>query len=77
MVFTGFKVVNEGCCGAGDSYKGVIPCSSIVRLCPNRFEYLFWDPYHPTDKANVVLSTKFFSGTAYTWPMNIEQLLMS
>ncbi|XP_024394951.1 GDSL esterase/lipase At4g16230 isoform X2 [Physcomitrium patens] len=73
----GFKVVDEGCCGAGGTYKGVIPCSSLFKLCPNRFDHLFWDPYHPTDKANVALSAKFWSGTGYTWPVNVQQLLMS
>lgn len=76
-ILTGFKVVDEGCCGAGGTYKGVIPCSSLFKLCPNRFDHLFWDPYHPTDKANVALSAKFWSGTGYTWPVNVQQLLMS
>jgi len=72
----GFKVVDQGCCGAGGTYKGLIPCNIILTPCTNRFDYLFWDPYHPTDKANVALSLKFWEGTEYTYPMNIKQLTM-
>jgi phospholipase/lecithinase/hemolysin len=73
----GFKVADVGCCGAGGTYKGLIPCLPNMQICPNRFEYLFWDPYHPTEKANVYLSQNFFDGVGYSYPMNIKQLLLS
>ncbi|XP_024368984.1 GDSL esterase/lipase At4g16230 isoform X1 [Physcomitrium patens] len=73
----GFTVANVGCCGAGGNYKGVVPCLPNFNICPNRFDYLFWDPYHPTDKANVIIADRFWSSTEYSYPMNIQQLLMS
>ncbi|KAG0586229.1 hypothetical protein KC19_2G074000 [Ceratodon purpureus] len=69
------KVVNMGCCGALGRFKGVIPCVQILSPCTDRFEYLFWDPYHPTDKANVWLSNKFWQGAEYTYPMTVQQLV--
>lgn len=74
---TGFTVANVGCCGVGGNYKGVVPCLPNFNICPNRFDYLFWDPYHPTDKANVIIADRFWSSTEYSYPMNIQQLLMS
>jgi hypothetical protein len=44
-------------------------------MCDDRADYVFWDPYHPSDKANVVLATTFYYGDAnYVRPMNIGQL---
>lgn len=72
----GLSVVDKGCCGAIGSYKGVVPCVQILQPCSNRFDYLFWDPYHPTDKANMVIAHEFWEGNAWTYPMNIKQLSM-
>nr|XP_024395505.1 GDSL esterase/lipase At1g71250-like [Physcomitrium patens] len=70
----GFEVVNSGCCGAGP-YDGLIPCLPIVKPCPDRSAYLFWDPFHPTDKANSYIGTAFFSGGPDAFePVNVMQL---
>ncbi|KAJ7559268.1 hypothetical protein O6H91_04G076700 [Diphasiastrum complanatum] len=73
----GFKVVNRGCCGAG-RFNGQVPCIPIpsVTYCSDRNDYLFWDPYHPTDAFNVMLAQKFFSGGQDDVnPINLQQLL--
>lgn len=72
----GFSVVNVGCCGGGPVYKGLIPCFPNFKICPNRFDYFFWDPYHPTEKANVELSHRFWEGQGYTYPMTIKELIL-
>lgn len=59
--FLGFTEVNKGCCGGGP-YNGLIPCLPTVRTCPDRAAYLFWDPFHPIDKANGLLAREFFHG---------------
>ncbi|KAG0566090.1 hypothetical protein M758_7G036300 [Ceratodon purpureus] len=70
----GFSFVNKGCCGLGP-YNGAIPCLPIVKPCPDRSAYFFWDPYHPTDKGNFILASKFFSGGLDAIePMNVQQL---
>jgi len=70
----GFTVSNQGCCGSGP-YNGAIPCIPLVNLCPDRALYLFWDPFHPTDKGNGLLANSFFTGgTDVIEPVNVQQL---
>ncbi|KAL2652746.1 hypothetical protein R1flu_020874 [Riccia fluitans] len=71
----GLTVVNEGCCGIG-RYKGAVACVSGFQPCANREEYLFWDPFHPTDAVNEQLGNAFYSGgSSAIIPMNIKQLI--
>ncbi|MQL90586.1 hypothetical protein Taro_023192, partial [Colocasia esculenta] len=42
------------CCGEGRS-KSKLACLPLLPLhCRNRSEYVFWDPYHPTDAFNAI-----------------------
>eukprot|EP00249_Psilotum_nudum_P037063 c938_g1_i1 orf=296-1387(+) len=50
----GFQFGDKGCCGLG-KYNGQVPCLRYVTPCPNRDLYVFWDPFHPTQKANTLL----------------------
>ncbi|KAK1432595.1 hypothetical protein QVD17_09492 [Tagetes erecta] len=43
----GFKEVISACCG-----NGTTDCKVGVNLCSNRDDYLFWDKFHPTDRAS-------------------------
>ncbi|KAL2610115.1 hypothetical protein R1flu_028688 [Riccia fluitans] len=71
----GFVTGNTACCGDG-RFNGNIPCSIISALCKNREEYLFWDPFHPTDRANVLFSKRLLYGpTSDIRPINVDQLL--
>ena len=72
----GFTVKDTGCCGRGGPYKGLVPCVPNSTFCANRFDYVFWDPYHPTEKTNVILAGRFF-GDGYSYPVNLKQLLSS
>lgn len=73
-IFTGFSVIDRGCCGLGKN-KGEVTCLPFQTPCPNRDEYLFWDAYHPTSAVNLLLGSMAFSrGPNYSYPMNIEQL---
>lgn len=56
---TGFKVSNTSCCNVDTSIGGL--CLPNSKLCKNRNEYVFWDAFHPSDAANVILADKFFS----------------
>lgn len=73
--FSGFNVVNEGCCGGGE-YNGQLPCLPVVdQLCSNRDEYVFWDAFHPTQAVNEVLGFRSFGGPiSDISPMNVQQL---
>lgn len=50
----GFKEVTEGCCGST-----VLNAAIFIQYhpaCPNAYDYIFWDSFHPTEKAyNIVV----------------------
>ncbi|XP_002963881.2 GDSL esterase/lipase At1g71250 [Selaginella moellendorffii] len=74
----GFDYGNRGCCGAGP-FNGQVPClpGGLVKYCPDRTKYVFWDPYHPTDAANVVLGKRLFDGGLDdASPINVRQLCL-
>ncbi|KAF2306955.1 hypothetical protein GH714_022735 [Hevea brasiliensis] len=57
-------------------YNGLGLCTAASNLCPNRGEYAFWDPFHPSEKANRLLVEAMFSGsTNYMVPMNLRTIM--
>lgn len=73
----GFEVVDKGCCGVGKN-NGQITCLPLQTPCDNRQKYLFWDAFHPTEVANILLAKKAYSSKSksYAYPINIQQLAM-
>lgn len=55
----GFKVSNTSCCKVDAKLGGL--CLPNSKLCDNRGDYVFWDAFHPSDAANVVLAQGFFN----------------
>lgn len=55
----GFKVSNTSCCKVDPKLGGL--CLPNSKLCDNRGDYVFWDAFHPSDAANVVLAQGFFN----------------
>ncbi|KAL6620541.1 hypothetical protein ACP70R_035680 [Stipagrostis hirtigluma subsp. patula] len=55
----GLKVTNRGCCGVGRN-NGQVTCLPFQTPCRNRQEYLFWDAFHPTEAANILLSQRIY-----------------
>ncbi|RLM56277.1 GDSL esterase/lipase EXL3-like [Panicum miliaceum] len=50
----GFKDVKEGCCGSTVLNAAVF--IAYHSACPNVIDYIFWDGFHPTEKAyNIVV----------------------
>ncbi|ONK57304.1 uncharacterized protein A4U43_C10F18690 [Asparagus officinalis] len=71
----GFVTSKIACCGQGP-YNGIGRCTAASNLCPNRDEYAFWDPYHPTEKASRIIVSQFMTGsTEYMKPMNLSTML--
>ncbi|XP_047081151.1 GDSL esterase/lipase At1g20120-like [Lolium rigidum] len=52
----GFKEVTEGCCGST-----VLNAAIFIKnhpACPNVYDYIFWDSFHPTEKAYSIVVDK-------------------
>lgn len=63
-VDAGFEVATKGCCGTG-KLEVTYLCNSFddPLTCKNDTKYVFWDSYHPTEKAYDVLITIVFNST--------------
>ncbi|KAH0971352.1 hypothetical protein GBA52_023508 [Prunus armeniaca] len=71
----GFKTASKACCGNGGQYAGIVPCGPTSSLCSDRSMHVFWDPYHPSEAANLLLAKKLIDGdTRFISPMNLRQL---
>ncbi|KAK9067429.1 hypothetical protein SSX86_014758 [Deinandra increscens subsp. villosa] len=57
-----FKEVKVSCCG-----NGTTDCVLGVNLCVNRGDFLFWDKFHPTEKASelAALTLVYGEGSEY------------
>ncbi|GAB4827114.1 hypothetical protein Ancab_034001 [Ancistrocladus abbreviatus] len=71
----GFRVTNAGCCGVGRN-NGQITCLPYQTPCQNRNEYLFWDAYHPTEAANVIIGRRSYRAQSASdaYPFDIQRL---
>lgn len=73
--WVGFNTSKVACCGQGP-YNGMGLCLPVSNLCPNRDLHAFWDPFHPTEKANKLVVEQIMSGsTKYMKPMNLSTIL--
>ncbi|KAG5520340.1 hypothetical protein RHGRI_033047 [Rhododendron griersonianum] len=71
----GFEVVDKACCVVGKT-NGL--CLPLKKPCNDRTKYLFWDSFHPTEAANIVVANKSFysNSQSYAYPITIHQLAM-
>ncbi|XP_057538499.1 GDSL esterase/lipase At5g45670-like [Amaranthus tricolor] len=71
----GFRNTNAGCCGVGRN-NGQITCLPLQTPCPNRNEYLFWDAFHPGEKANDIIGRRSYraESSSDAYPFDIERL---
>ncbi|CAK8540599.1 unnamed protein product [Lathyrus sativus] len=71
----GFVTSKVACCGQGP-YNGIGVCTPFSNLCSNRDLYAFWDPFHPSEKANRLIVEHIMLGsTRYMKPMNLSTIL--
>ncbi|KAL1542265.1 GDSL esterase/lipase-like protein [Salvia divinorum] len=71
----GFVTSKVACCGQG-RYNGVGLCTPLSNLCPNRDVYAFWDPFHPSERANRIIVQQILTGNLdYMNPMNLSTVL--
>lgn len=75
MGFAGFETSEVACCGQGP-YNGIGLCTVASNLCPNRDVYAFWDPFHPSERANGFIVKQILTGsTKYMDPMNLSTIM--
>ncbi|XP_047308480.1 GDSL esterase/lipase At5g45670-like [Impatiens glandulifera] len=74
----GISVTNAGCCGVGRN-NGQITCLPFQTPCQNRDNYLFWDAFHPSEAANIIIGRRSYSAQSSTdsHPMDIRTLALS
>ncbi|KAF3452386.1 hypothetical protein FNV43_RR02819 [Rhamnella rubrinervis] len=71
----GFVTSKVACCGQGP-YNGIGLCTVASNLCPNRDLYAFWDPFHPSEKANRLIVQQIMVGSnKYMNPMNLSTIM--
>ncbi|CAH9067525.1 unnamed protein product [Cuscuta europaea] len=71
----GFTTATMACCGNTGQYAWIVPCGSASNMCGDRNKYVFWDHYHPTEAANILISNKFLQGDPkYVSPITLLQL---
>ncbi|GAB2294233.1 hypothetical protein Dimus_028450 [Dionaea muscipula] len=74
----GFEKKNAACCHLAGLHGGLIPCNPASSVCEDRSKYVFWDPFHPTDATNFIISSRLIGGDpSIISPMNIRQLVRS
>ncbi|GMN28996.1 hypothetical protein TIFTF001_002260 [Ficus carica] len=52
----GFEVATKGCCGTGNIEVSILCNSYTATTCSNASKYIFWDSYHPSQKAYEILT---------------------
>ncbi|XP_078430607.1 GDSL esterase/lipase At1g71691-like [Wolffia australiana] len=72
----GFRYPHLACCGVGRE-RGKFACPPLLPLeCGNRSEFIFWDPFHPTDAFNAIAARRAFDGRLQRRsPMNVRELV--
>ncbi|KAJ3678590.1 hypothetical protein LUZ60_002393 [Juncus effusus] len=56
----GFDESHKGCCGTGLLEVSILCNSGTSNTCDDVSQYVFWDSYHPTEKAYKVLVNNIF-----------------
>ncbi|XP_071691208.1 GDSL esterase/lipase At5g33370-like [Rutidosis leptorrhynchoides] len=71
----GFVTAKVACCGQGP-YNGIGLCTPMSNLCPNRDLNAFWDPFHPSERANRLIVQQIMIGASeYMSPMNLSTIM--
>lgn len=73
--WTGFKESKTACCGQGP-YNGFGLCTVFSNICDNRDDYVFWDPFHPSERANRLIVEQIFNGSrTHMYPKNLNTIM--
>ncbi|KAI3517828.1 hypothetical protein L1887_17048 [Cichorium endivia] len=71
----GFETAKTACCGQGP-FNGIGLCTMTSNLCKNRDTFVFWDAFHPTERASRLIVEQMMNGTDhYMRPMNLTTIM--
>ncbi|CAL1382662.1 unnamed protein product [Linum trigynum] len=71
----GFTDSEVACCGQGP-YNGIGLCTPASNLCQNRDVNVFWDAFHPSERANGFIVQTILNGSPdVISPMNLSTVL--
>jgi len=74
-VIIGFRTASEACCETRGRLAGILPCGPTSSLCTDRSKHVFWDAYHPTEAANLLIADKLLYGDSkFVTPFNLLHL---
>ena len=62
LIVSGFEVVNKGCCGTGLIEVSVLCDRLNPFTCNDATKYVFWDSYHPTERAYKTIIGEIIQG---------------
>ncbi|EHA8592438.1 GDSL esterase/lipase [Cocos nucifera] len=60
----GFNNSAGPCCSLG-RIRPTLTCTPLSTLCKDRSKYVFWDEYHPTDRANELIANEIVRKLGY------------
>ncbi|XP_043703870.1 GDSL esterase/lipase At1g74460 [Telopea speciosissima] len=63
----GFNNSDSPCCSFG-RIRPALTCIPASTLCPDRSKYVFWDEYHPSDRANEMMADEIISKLGFLGP---------
>eukprot|EP00253_Pinus_taeda_P000926 PITA_00926 len=70
----GLGDAKNACCGQGP-YNGIGLCTALSNLCPDRGNNVWWDQFHPTERAAKIIVDQFFSNPSYVSPISLKDLM--
>ncbi|GJS16756.1 GDSL esterase/lipase-like protein [Tanacetum coccineum] len=74
----GFTNADSACCYVTGRHGGIVPCAPPSKVCYDTSKYVFWDPYHTSESANIILAKRLLEGgNEDISPMNVRALLKS
>ncbi|KAK9116717.1 hypothetical protein Sjap_015664 [Stephania japonica] len=63
----GFNNSDSPCCSFGQ-IRPALTCIPVSTLCTDRSKYVFWDEYHPSDKANEIIANEIIRKLGFLRP---------
>ena len=61
----GFQNSDSPCCSFG-RIRPALTCIPASVLCKDRSKYVFWDEYHPSDSANMIIAKELIKKFKFT-----------